>query len=92
MDVGDTPPIIIEPTPPTAGATIARWRWWIHLLILTALPVTVGALGILHRAGTNALLPSKISGLLLATVEQVLIFAVPFTVAWVASRVNGQQL
>ena len=92
MDAGEIPPIIAEPAPPLPGAAIARWRWWVHLLVLTALPVTAAILGLLHRHKTEALLPTSISGLLLATADQILFFAVFFIIAWVASRVNRRQL
>jgi membrane protease YdiL (CAAX protease family) len=92
MDAGDTPPITTEAAPPYVNRPIARWRWWTHLLVLTALPIAAGILGLVHNGRTKALLPANISGLLLATAEQIVIFTVLFVVAWVASRVNGRQL
>ncbi len=92
MDEANSPPIIGEPPVVEAAPAVSRWRWWIHLIVLTALPVTVGVLGLIPRNGKSALLPRKVSSLLMVTAEQLIVFAAFFVLAWAASRANRRQL
>lgn len=88
----EMPPIIAEPAMETAAPTVARWRWWVHLLILASFPLSAGLLGVLLSKQTNALLPATVPGLLRVTARELIFFAAIFTVAWVVSRVNRRQL
>ncbi len=72
-------------TPP-----VARWRWWIHLVLIGGYFAPVfflpGA-----RPGRPALTGS-VSGLLTVSTIQLLLFAIVFALGWLASRASAQDL
>lgn len=86
------PPIIAAPAAETPVPAVARWRWWLHLLILASFPLSAGLLGILLSKQPNALLPATVPGLLRVTARELIFFAAIFAIAWVVSRVNRRQL
>ncbi|MDB6110036.1 MAG: Abortive infection protein, partial [Pedosphaera sp.] len=94
MDPNDIPPLIDPPAPePEPAPTLPRWRWWLHLLVLAAFPLLVGALSYSHADDrTTPLLPTNVVGLLSVSVRELLFFGALFAIAWLASRVNGRQL
>jgi membrane protease YdiL (CAAX protease family) len=94
MGADEIPPIIAGHASPGHAPPVSQWRWWIHLLALTALPVTACVLGILasHHPHRIAMVPVTVRGLLVVTVEQLGFFAVLFAIACAASRVSGRQL
>jgi membrane protease YdiL (CAAX protease family) len=89
MDSNQIPPVISAPAVETA---IARWRWWVHLLILSSFPLSAGVLGILMSHGRAALLPVSVPALEWVLARELIFFAGIFVVAWVFSRVNRRQL
>ena len=88
---GDLPPVIAGLTG-TETKMVSRWRWWMHLFLLGALPLAIGVLGILGRGKAKAMLPPTVSGLLRISLAEAGYFAVIFLIAWLFSRVNGAQL
>ena len=84
------PPIPVEPSPPRQTA---RWRWWIHLIVLGAYPL----LGLLGRFATGRpphgpALSGGVAGLLFVCGFELLFFSVFFLVAWLASRASREEL
>jgi membrane protease YdiL (CAAX protease family) len=76
-----------------ATRQIARWRWWIHLIVVGVYP----ALGLLGRLVSNQVsrgpvLSGRVAGLLLVCGIELLVFAVFFLVAWLASRASREEL
>lgn len=96
MDQNDIPPLLTEVSETEASPTpssIPRWRWWLHLLVLAMFPLMFGILSLVAGdKASGALLPSNTSGLILASGEGILIFALFFLAAWLLSRVNSGQL
>lgn len=92
MDADQIPPVIAAPAADAPEQPIARWRWWLHLLILTSFPLMAGLMGILLSSKSTALLPATSSGLFRVMTREVIFFAGIFLVAWVVSRVNRRQL
>jgi membrane protease YdiL (CAAX protease family) len=72
--------------------TVARWRWWLHVLLLGSLPLFIGTMGIIHRNRTTALLPDNVPGLLRVSVYEMLYPALAFCVVWLASRFTAKQM
>ncbi|MBI2950084.1 MAG: CPBP family intramembrane metalloprotease [Verrucomicrobia bacterium] len=81
--LSDVPPVL---------ASISRWRWWIHLLIIGAYPLLIGAIGWSRRGGGAPVLTGTPTGLLVASVVELLVFGLVFGLAWVASRASRQDL
>jgi membrane protease YdiL (CAAX protease family) len=76
------------------ASKISKWRWWVHLIVLSLLPVLPGITGLLRtaHADTKSSLPEDVHGLLAISVESMGMLAVLFGIAWLASRVNAGQL
>lgn len=72
--------------------TVRRWRWAVHLLILTAYPLAIGLLSGGLQAGPEPALSRSTSGLLVVCAEQALLFAVVLGLAWLASRFSRDDL
>jgi len=100
---GDGIPPIISPAgreqvcPPLPGqavskSPVARWRWWIHLVILGAYPVVIGGMAFFGSNRVEPALTSSVRGLLIVSGFELLIFAAIFAVAWASSRANAAQL
>ena len=83
-----------DPTPePAPAGTIARWRWWVHFLILASFPLSVGLRGLGHtKSAATPLLPSSVGGLLLVSAIELGTFGLIFGLAWAASRATPGQL
>ena len=43
----------IPTPPPLLLNTMPRWRWAIHLLLLTVYPVTLGVVGAMNHSGSG---------------------------------------
>ncbi len=72
---------------------LPRWRWWIHLFLLSAFTLGVGVLGFFRKPDAGGpLLPENITGLLLVSVRELAIFTLLMALAWSASRFNTGQL
>jgi membrane protease YdiL (CAAX protease family) len=86
---------IIPPAiqPPIAGVGgTSRRRWWIHLLLLGSYPLLIGAAGSLGDQAHQPVLGAGSRALLLICGFELLVFAVVFGLAWLASRASLQQL
>ena len=90
-EAAQVPPALpLGGTPPRP---IARWRWWIHLVVLGAYPL----LGVLARFSTGRVphgpaLSGRVTGLLLVCGVELLLFSIFFVVAWLASRASREEL
>ena len=88
-----SPPPIPSNAPEVASPRVSRGRWWIHLLLLAAYPLTLGVLGFLHtRESTQPMLPKDSAGLLIAAAFELVTFGVIFGIAWACSRVSAAEL
>jgi membrane protease YdiL (CAAX protease family) len=87
----EAPPIVGEPGG-VETTTVARWRWWLHVLLLGSLPLLVGVSGIINRNRKTALLPQNVPALLRVSVYEMLYLALPFYIVWLASRFTAKQL
>lgn len=86
------PPAAIEPAD-VSGLRVSRARWWVHLLLLAAYPLVLGAVGFIQtRASTQPMLPRDSAGLLFVAAFELVLFGVVFGVAWSCSRVSSAQL
>ncbi len=92
MDPNEIPPLI-NPPEPGPEPKVSRWRWWIHLAVLTAFPLLVGTLSLRRMDTLRApILPANVRGLLTVSFFELVFFGALFALAWVASRVNAKQL
>jgi membrane protease YdiL (CAAX protease family) len=95
MNPDEIPPIIeggeairVEP-----ASKIAKWRWWVHLTVLSLLPLLPGINGLLRTIGADTkLLPEDVHGLAVVSIQSMGMLAVLFGIAWLASRVTAGQL
>ncbi len=83
-----------ENVPPSARP-IARWRWWVALIIVGSFPV-LAALSSTRRAGHDskgeATLPSSVEGLLFAGGLQFGFILLLFGLSWLFSRATKDEL
>lgn len=77
--------------PPPLERPVSKLRWSIHLLLMAALPLLAG-LAPLPIHGDGPILSSNAHGLLKVCLVEVLIFVVPFALAWLFSRATKEQL
>lgn len=75
--------------PPPDGR---RAGWWIHLLLIAALPVAVLLLGLGHSPLHGPALTHSVPGLIYVCAVQIAIFAVLLLLAWLASRASSEEL
>jgi len=80
------------PSPSGGVATRSRWRWLIHLVILVAYPVVIGAIGAGRAGAQGPALGHGPKGLVIVFGIQFVIFAVVFALAWLASRATCEDL
>jgi membrane protease YdiL (CAAX protease family) len=95
MNDSSAPPDGPSSSPATAPAgrmRVSRWRWWLHLLLITAYPVFIGAAGWAGGAAHGPALSQTPHGLMIACVAELLIFGVAFGLAWLASRASADDL
>jgi membrane protease YdiL (CAAX protease family) len=71
---------------------IARWRWWIHLLLIAAFPLWIGTVSLLQPERTAPALSSSTRGLLWSSTMSLLFFGILFGGAWLASRASRDDL
>jgi len=70
----------------------SRARWCLHLAILLAYPLGLGALSWAGGEPEGPALPTTRGGLLLVAGVELLVFAAVFGAAWLASRADGRDL
>jgi membrane protease YdiL (CAAX protease family) len=96
MEANDIPPVLGDagsaPEPEPASPPKARWRWWVHVIVLAMFPLLFGVLSLMAGEQTGSLLPSTAGGLVYVVVQGVLIFGAFFLIAWLASRANATDL
>lgn len=85
-----------ETPPPLLGSFVPqkpRWRWGIHLLLIAAYPLLIGALGWRSRgSAAGPVLSTSAAGLLLASAFELVFFGLFFGGAWLASRASRDDL
>ena len=92
MEATNIPPLI-NSAAPEAEPGVARWRWWIHLVVLAAFPLLVGLLTYQgSTAGGEPALPATVHGLLIISSRELLFFSALLALAWIASRAKPRQL
>lgn len=93
MNSEGIPPVITPDPEAKPPRTIAAWKWWLHLIILSLLPLLAGLSGLIRSEKMEAmLLPSSVKGLLIVSLDAMVTTAILFGLAWLASRFNRQQL
>lgn len=91
--MSDLPAIPATPQPlPDSPPPVARWRWWLHLLLIAAYPLGIGLLSLGQFGETRAALASTTAGLLVASGFALVSFVFFFGPAWLASRASGDEL
>lgn len=98
-DMETTPPPVpsaIPPIPETAPvATVAKWRWLIHLLIVGPYPIWIGLLshyGFRSIESGGPALGGNVSELMKGSLLTLATFFIPFGLAWIASRATLDDL
>ena len=71
---------------------MGRWRWWIHLILITSYMFVVAVLGLARTTSHHPALSHTASGLLFVCAMEVLSFGVVFGLAWLASRATLDDL
>lgn len=89
IPVGNDPPSLPGPS---ATREVPRWRWWVHLLLIGAYPLTIVAVGSLRDAGQGPALTGSVAGLLRVAGIELLVFSLIFAVGWLASRATREEL
>lgn len=93
-------PSASPPRPPLPSALadvppVARWRWWVSLIIIASLPILASLSGLLRtsrRGGETAMLPANVPGLLWYCAVQMGVFGALWGVSWAFSRADRDQL
>ena len=70
---------------------MARWRWWIHLLLIAGFPVVIGLLSIGNHHSPKPVLGASSAGLLVVCLFEIGLFAGLLGLAWLASRFSRSQ-
>ena len=83
----ETPPPLIEPP-----KTVARWRWWVHLILISSFLLLVAGAGVERNTSETPALTHTAIGLLEVCAIQLLIFGAFFGLAWLASRASADDL
>lgn len=87
----DEQPPVLAPNP-VPLPVVARWRWWIHLVLIGAYPVLMAAIS-WGRAGTHGpALSRTAAGLLAVCGSELLLFSIVFLLGWLASRASREEL
>jgi len=86
--LSSSPPSL--PLPPSPPTSVARWRWWIHLLLIGGYVLPRIALGFQSRK--HAALSNNWRGLLIVCAFELAAFALAFGFGWLASRASAEDL
>src|SRR6185436_605458 len=87
--IGPEPAPALAPEPPPPRRTPG---WWIHWLLMAALPIAVLLLGMGRSPFRGPALTHSVNGLLYVCAIQIVIFGILFLLAWLASRASSEQL
>ena len=83
----------MEDAPSPVVASVARYRWWVHLILLALYPVVLGILGFMYSGQSDdAMLPADTTSLLAACTVELAVFATVFMVALAASGARAPEL
>lgn len=84
----------MEPVPPRIleARPIDRWRWWIHLIVITSYILVVAVVGLVRNKSHQPALSHTASGLLMVCTMELLSFGIAFGIAWLASRASLDDL
>jgi len=85
------PPPLPAPAPIPSVKPVSKIRWGIHLALMASLPLIAGFAGASSR-GNGPALSHTAGGMLIACAVELLFFAIPFGLAWLASRANKDDL
>jgi membrane protease YdiL (CAAX protease family) len=80
------PPRIDEPRP------VRRWRWGIHLVLITSYIFVVTVVGLTRNKSSQPALSHDVGGLLFTCTIELLSFGFVFGLAWLASRATLDDL
>ncbi len=80
------PPRIQEPK------TISRWRWWIHLLLISSYFLVMTIVGLTRKKSDHPALSHTANGLLFVCLVELLSFGFVFGLACLASRASIDNL
>jgi len=86
-----TPPPLPDSAPTPPARPVSKIRWGIHLALMASLPLLAGFAGPTSR-GKGPALTHTARGLLIVCAVELLLFAVPFGLAWLASRATKDDL
>jgi len=85
------PPPLPNPITPAPAKPVAKWRWTIHLTLMAALPVIAGFAGAASKNKGPAI-PNDVRALLVVCAFELLFVAIPYGLAWLASRATVDDL
>jgi membrane protease YdiL (CAAX protease family) len=90
------PPFPEHLQPPSLPVARPRWRWAVHLVVLTAYVLGLGIAGAALRSGAKgskeAAMPADLSSLAKMCGVEIAAFAVVFAIAWLFSRARREEL
>jgi len=79
-------------SPLSAPLARSRWRWWLHLSIITLFPLLALLSALPGLESTGPALSRSTRGLLNVCAFQLLLFALMFGLAWIFSRATWDDL
>ncbi len=84
----------MESKPPRISETkpVSRWRWSIHLILITSYILLVAFAGLARSKSHQPALSHTTSGLLITCAFELLSFGFVFAMAWLASRASLDDL
>lgn len=80
--------ILVMPEFGGVTARVSRWRWWIHLVLITSYVLVVGVVGLARNKSNHPALSHTASGLILVCSMELLLFGFVFGLAWLTSRAS----
>ena len=90
------PPLPEHLQPPPLPQPRARWRWAVHLVLLTAYVLGLGIAGAVLRSGAKgskeAAMPADLASLAKMCGVEIAAFALIFFIAWLFSRARRDEL
>jgi membrane protease YdiL (CAAX protease family) len=80
------------PPPIHEAKPVGRWRWWIHLFLITAYMFILTAVGLSRGKSHQPALSHTANGLVFVCAMELLSFGTVFGLAWLASRASLDDL